>query len=250
MFSSGARSWMLGPQKPGAGATASAQTPSLGSNVDAALPQEDLGGGQSETAIAAANAGGQRRVLAAWNDASAFLQPNSTLPRGSGTGVGYSSDGGHHFRDLIGLPNANPDQEWVGDPSVVRIDASHFAVGSLYFPSFSACLDGRPAQLTTGISIATVTGGGSTVFLGAPIMGPFAGNACGLFSNHPNPDIALLDKPFLVYDAVSRTLALYQSFSCGLSEAMQAMDSAPAQQASQGLRPLAVRRRRVPLATS
>jgi S1-C subfamily serine protease len=112
----------LNSGKPGAGATASAQTPSLGSNVDAALPQEDLGGGQSETAIAAANAGGQRRVLAAWNDASAFLQPDSTLPRGSGTGVGYSSDGGRHFRDLIGLPNANPDQEWVGDPSVVRIE--------------------------------------------------------------------------------------------------------------------------------
>ena len=53
-----------------------------------------------------------------------------------------------------------------------------------------------------------MTGGGSTVFFGAPIMGPFAGNACGLFSNHPNPDIALLDKPFLAYDAVSRTLAL------------------------------------------
>ena len=118
MLSSGARGWLLGPQKPGAGATASAQTPSFGSNVDAALPQEDLGGGQSETAIAAANAGGQRRVLAAWNDASAFLQPNSTLPQGSGTGVGYSSDGGHHFRDLVGLPNANPDQQWVGDPSV------------------------------------------------------------------------------------------------------------------------------------
>jgi hypothetical protein len=208
MFSSGARGWMLGPQKPAAGATMSLQTPSFGSNVDAALPQEDLGGGQSETAIAAANAGGQRRVLAAWNDASAFLQSDSTLPRGSGTGVGYSSDGGRHFRDLIGLPNANPDQEWVGDPSVIRIDGSHFAVGSLYFPSFSACLDGRPAELTTAISIATVSGDGSTVHFGSPIMGPIAGNACDLFSARPNPDIALLDKPFLAYDAVSRTLAL------------------------------------------
>jgi hypothetical protein len=196
MFSSGARGWMLGPQEPAAGATMSLQTPSFGSNVDAALPQEDLGGGQSETAIAAANAGGQRRVLAAWNDASAFLQSDSTLPRGSGTGVGYSSDGGRHFRDLIGLPNANPDQEWVGDPSVIRIDGSHFAVGSLYFPSFSACLDGRPAELTTAISIATVSGDGSTVHFGSPIMGPIAGNACDLFSARPNPDIALLDKPF------------------------------------------------------
>ena len=144
----------------------------------------------------------------AWNDASAFLQTDSTLPRGSGTGVGYSSDGGRHFRDLIGLPNANPDQEWVGDPSVIRIDGSHFAVGSLDFPSFSACLDGCPAELTTAISIATVSGDGSTVHFGSPIMGPFAGNACDLFSARPNPDIALLDKPFLAYDAVSRTLAL------------------------------------------
>ena len=209
MLSSGARAWILGPQKPVAATVLPpAQTPTFGSNLDAALPQEDLAGGQSETAIAATNTRGQRRVLVAWNDASAFLQPNSTLPRGSGTGVGYSSDGGRQFRDLIGLPNGNPDQQWVGDPSIVRIDASHFAVSSLYFPSFAACLDGRPAFLTTAISIATVSGDGSTVRFGAPVTGPFAGNACGLFTNHPNPNIALLDKPFLAYDAASRTLAL------------------------------------------
>src|SRR3954454_1196880 len=191
-LSAGAHGWVFGPQAPVAGAFFGATTtPSFGSNVDAASPQEDLAGGQSETAIAAANAGGQRRVLAAWNDASAFAQPNSTLPRGSGTGVGYSSDGGRDFRDLIGLPTLNPTQQWVGDPSVVRIDGSHFAVGSLYFPSFSACLDGRPAELTAAVSIATVSGDGLTVHFSAPVKGPFAGNACGLFSNHPNPNIAL-----------------------------------------------------------
>ena len=207
-LSAGAHGWLFGPQGPTADAFFGAATPSFGSNVDAASPQEDLAGGQSETAIAAANVGGQRRVLAAWNDASAFAQPDSTLPRGSGTGVGYSSDGGKSFRDLVGLPNLNPDQMWSGDPSVVRIDGSHFAVGSLYFPSFFACGDGRPAFLAAAVSIATVSNGGSTVHFGPPVIGPSPGNACSLFTNHPNPNLSLIDKPFLSYDNASRTLAM------------------------------------------
>ena len=77
-LSAGAHGWLFGPQGPTADAFFGTATPSFGSNVDAASPQEDLAGGQSETAIAAANVGGQRRVLAAWNDASAFAQPDST----------------------------------------------------------------------------------------------------------------------------------------------------------------------------
>jgi hypothetical protein len=209
-LSAGARAWLFGPPTPVEQNLFSALTPSFGSNVDAAEPQEDLAGGQSETAIAAANAGGQRRVLAAWNDASAFAQPNSTLPRGSGTGVGYSSDGGRHFRDLIGLPNRNPNQQWVGDPSVVRIDGSHFAVGSLYFPSFSSCGGSHPAPafLTAAVSIATVSSDGSTVHFGQPVMGPSPGNVCSLFGTHPPEDLALIDKPFLAYDRTSHTLAM------------------------------------------
>ena len=209
-LSAGARAWLFGPPTPVEQNLFSALTPSFGSNVDAAEPQEDLAGGQSETAIAAANAGGQRRVLAAWNDASAFAQPNSTLPRGSGTGVGYSSDGGQHFRDLIGLPNLNPNQQWSGDPSVVRIDGSHFAVGSLYFPSFSSCGGSHPAPafLTAAVSIATVSSDGSTVHFGQPVMGPSPGNVCSLFGTHPPDDLALIDKPFLAYDRTSHTLAM------------------------------------------
>jgi len=208
-LSAGAHGWLFGPQAPIGNAFFGAATPSFGSNVDAASPQEDLAGGQSETAIAAANAGGQRRVLAAWNDASAFAQPNPTLPRGSGTGVGYSSDGGRSFRDLIGLPNQNPDQMWSGDPSVVRIDGSHFAVGSLYFPAFFACGDGRPAFLTAAVSIATVSNGGSTVHFGQPVIGPSPGNICPLVNGgNPSPNLALIDKPFLSYDQASHTLAM------------------------------------------
>src|SRR6476646_6929275 len=147
-MSQGARGW-LNPPKVGAGAVghraSKASSLSFGSNVDAASTVEDLLAGQSETAIDATTTG---RVMVAWNDATgfAFLQGNRL--QASLTGVGYSNDGGASYTDLVGLRNPNPDQQWSGDPTVVSIDGgAHFIVGSLYLPSASACLDGKPAHL-------------------------------------------------------------------------------------------------------
>ena len=225
-LSAGAKAWLDGPQaaadsgSPGpragaSGASASSASPTaaaspaniaFGSNVDAANPNEDLASGQSETAVGA-TAGG--RVLAAWNDATGFLIGDPTLIQASLTGVGYSSDGGLHFSDLVGLPNPNPQQQWFGDPAVVALDATHFAVASLYLPSLQAC--GAPqdvSQLTIAVTIGTVSSDGSTVHFGDPVRVSDAGNLCSLFGPHPDPDVAFLDKEALAYDPASRTLAV------------------------------------------
>lgn len=201
-LSQGARTWLAGPQSlPGSGGLA-LTTPSLGSNVDAANPREDLAGGQSETSVGAIG----QRVLAAWNDVTGFVLLDTTQLKASGTGVGYSPDGGRTFRDLVGLPNDNPDQQWVGDPSVVAIDARHFIVGSLYFPSFAAaCTDGNPAGLDVAVSIGTVNAAGTGVDFTAPVVTVNGGNVC---ARRTPKALSLLDKPFLSYDSSSRTLAM------------------------------------------
>jgi hypothetical protein len=203
--SQGAQAWLNPPHATGGSARASSpNSVSLGTNVDAANPQEDLLDGQSETAIAASSSG---RVMVAWNDATgfAFLQGNRL--QASLTGVGYSADGGHSFTDLVGLRNPNPDQQWSGDPTVVSIDGgAHFIVGSLFLPSLSACGDGKPAQLTVAVEVLTPTATG--VAMGKPIVVSSAGNVCALFQNNPPPNIAFLDKDFLSWDGSSRTLAV------------------------------------------
>ena len=145
--SSGARTWFLGlqsgPVRPDA-----ARRLAFGGNVDANDPQADLAAGQSETAIAASG----RTVVAAWNDASGLLVAPTTDVRASLTGVGLSTNGARSFRDLIGLRNDNANQQWFGDPTVVAIDAHHFAIGSLYLPSVNpdraVARDSAPAGTT------------------------------------------------------------------------------------------------------
>src|ERR671939_3723 len=70
--SAGTRGWLHPPDGArGGDAKHPFNTPHFGTNVDAASPQEDVAGGQSETAIAAATtAGGEKRVLVAFNDSS------------------------------------------------------------------------------------------------------------------------------------------------------------------------------------
>src|SRR6266516_502788 len=78
---------------------------------------------------------------------------------------------GATFTDLVGLPNDNPDQQWAGDPSIVAVDdGQSFIVGSLYFPSFNACGDGNPSQLTVAVSVGTVSGTGTGVSVGDPVV--------------------------------------------------------------------------------
>ena len=107
--SQGARAWLNPPRAVAAARRLGpAASVTFGTNVDAADPQEDLAEGQSETAIDATTSG---RVMAAWNDSTGFVvQPTNRL-LASITGVGYSSDGGASFTDLVGLRNPNPDQQ-------------------------------------------------------------------------------------------------------------------------------------------
>lgn len=202
-LSSGMRMWLY----PSAGAAAAqpaiAANPAFGSNVDAASPQEDVAAGQSESAIAAAADGS---VMVDWNDVSGFFFSPATRLRASATGVGFSRDGGHHFRDLIGFRNTNPDQQWSGDPSVVAIDGGrHFIVSSLYVPSPSACFaDSNPAYVTVGIEIATPTAHGVT--FGNPVIAARPGNICKLFTNNPPNGIGILDKDWLSWNQATRTL--------------------------------------------
>lgn len=203
----GGKAWLNGPQPSGQqsahGGAARAGTPALGTNVDANDPHKDLAAGQSETAIAAHSG----RVMAAWNDISGQFIMDSAQRKASGTGIGFSNDGGRTFTDLIGLPNNNPDQQWFGDPTLVAVDSRHFIVGSLYLPNFyTACSDGRPAGFHLAVSVATVAAGGSSVSFTNPIKAARGGNACDFTS--PAPDLAFLDKEFLAYDASSRMLAM------------------------------------------
>jgi hypothetical protein len=206
-LSQGARAWIEGPSTP-SGQSRLAATPTFGTNVDANDPDQDLLAGQSETAIAASGT----NVLVAWNDVTGFAFTDSTELRASVTGIGFSGDGAAHFRDLLGLPNNNPSQQWSGDPTVVSIDARHFIVGSLYFPSFfTACSDGNPAGLNLGISVGTINSAGTGVSFSDPIVVADGGNICVR-----EPGQALLDKPFLAYDRTSRTLAMsYTRFFLG-----------------------------------
>src|SRR6266516_4215084 len=160
-LSQGGRLWWSGKPSPGTAASPRrSAAPSFGSNVDANNPAKDLAAGQSETAIAAAG----QHVLAAWNDISGALVLPTTQPSASITGVGYSANGGKTFTDLIGPPNNNPNEQWSGDPTMVAIDASHFIVGSLYFPSFTTLDCTKPAELDIAVSVATVGATGKVTF--------------------------------------------------------------------------------------
>lgn len=200
-YSSGVRMWLNPPKlapEPDPLAPGS-RGPAFGSNVDANDPNHDLAAGQSETAIAASG----NHVLVAWNDASAFLAYLDPLNPLAATGVAYSGDGGQTFTDLIGFTNDNANQQWTGDPAVAAIDSLHFVVASLYFPSAVANCKQGPVELTLGLQVATVTGG--SISFSSPISPVNAGNLCG---RRFGRSVSLLDKEFLAYDPVTRTLAM------------------------------------------
>jgi hypothetical protein len=198
--------------QPGEAGSASSTSayPAFGTNVDANDPTKDVAAGQAETAIAAATFGSQKRVLAAWNDVSGFFFRHSTTRDASVTGLSISTDGGASFRDQIGLPNHDPNQQWFGDPTVVAVDGSHFIVGSLYLPAFFA-EDFCAGEAALGLSVATVNASGSKVTFTDPIVAASGGSIC-------SDTGAFLDKEFLAYDATTRTLAMsYTRFGppCG-----------------------------------
>lgn len=181
----------------------------FGRNSNANDPSRDTVRGQVESAIAAVRApNGQERVLVGWIDASAILVTDFTSPDASFTQVGLSRDGAKTFTDLGGLPNLDDQQQWGGDPSVVAIDASHFIIGSLYLPSSTPCVPGVPSELALAVSVATVSADGTIVSFTDPLKAASGGDVCDDdFSDD------FLDKPFLSYDRVTRTLAMsYTNF--------------------------------------
>jgi hypothetical protein len=97
-LSLGGKMWWYGPQQGNGSLVRKATATSIYPNVDAANVNEDLAGGQAETAIAAASL----TVMAAWNDATGFFVLPTTNPLASITGVGLSRDGGMTFTDLGG----------------------------------------------------------------------------------------------------------------------------------------------------
>jgi hypothetical protein len=206
-LSSGARAWFSGPPSESARLPTPLGHADLGSNVNANNPQYDLAGGQSETAIAAFGS----TVVSAWNDATSLFVTPSTDPRASRTGIGFSTDGGRTFTDLIGLRNDNPNQKWSGDPTIVAIDAEHFAIGSLYFPVDEPdCGAPASARFQLAVEIFTVNASGAAG-LGPPVVAADGGDLCLLRNNDPSddpPDLAMLDKEWLSYDPVTRSLAM------------------------------------------
>lgn len=120
-----------------------------------------------------------------------------------------SGDGGRHFTDLIGLPNNNTDEQWSGDPSIVSMgDGTLFLVSSLYYPSSRACIDGLPAYGTVAVSVATVNSAGTGARFTAPIPVALPGDLCTLNTSDQPVSISTLDKDWVSYDPVSRTVAV------------------------------------------
>ena len=233
--SQGARLWVTRlARRPAVKAHRRALKPlTAGTNVDAASTSEDVLGGQSETAIAATSA----HVMAAWNDATAFVSSDSRQPSASGTGVGYSADGGYTFTDLVGLPNNRRNEAWSGDPSVVSLgDGVHFIVSSLYLPSSESfslpksvvCAHG-PVENDVAVSVATVTSN-TTVSFTYPIVAARSANYCKV--TYP----AFLDKPFGSYNATSHTFVIsytkfgtdYHTPSAGAINMVRAVNVSPA----------------------
>src|SRR3954468_16929672 len=142
-LSSGARAWFEGPQSGSLSPRTAGSRLAFGSNVDANDPNGDLVAGQSETAVAAVGS----TVVEAWNDGTAFVVSPSTDRQAALTALAVCIDGGRTFRDLVGLRNNRPNQQWFGHPSIAAADAHHFAIASLYLPANNLDCTAGPARL-------------------------------------------------------------------------------------------------------
>ncbi len=195
---------------PARGMSATSPMVLFSANVAASDQREDLAPGQSETAIAAMG----NDVVSTWNDATGFLVSDSTQVKGSLTGVGFSSDGGKTFSDLVGLPNANSCQRVFGDSSVVSYKAPstgtvYFYVTSLYLPVFGpACFSptGPTGNFEISLSVGTVSSDGQAITFSNPVVVANGGN----FSTFPNT--SFLDKDFAAIDRAHGKIAV--SYTC------------------------------------
>jgi hypothetical protein len=198
--------WCSPPQPSDASKGRSIDTRTLGSNVNAADPAEDItpsgvrGYGQSETSIAAVGP----YVVEAWNDTTAFFAPcPSPMNKEEFTGYGFSANNGASFVDEGGLPNADCNMHILaGDPSVVAWNSggsAYFYVSSLYFPVFSAA--GPPDDVRAFIAInackASGTGATASISCGQPVVAA-ASTEC--ITQDGNTFCSGLDKEYLTID--------------------------------------------------
>jgi hypothetical protein len=210
-LSAGARAWFDPPRVSERIRSDGLSRIAFGTNVDAANPNEDLAAGQAETAVAVSGS----TVVAGWNDATGFIVQPSTDRRASLTGLGLSTDYGRHFRDLVGLRNNRPSQQWFGDPTIVAVSPRTFIVGSLYFPStVTDCSAGQQARFQLAVEVLTLSATGAAT-LGLPVVTADGGDVC---SSELPPSLAVVDKPWLSYNETTRTLAMsYTRFFFGIA---------------------------------
>jgi len=205
-LSQGGQMFCKGPQSNGPSSsssrtsvTSSSSNPSLGSNVDAANPQEDVTPsgvkvhGQSETSVASAGP----YVVEAWNDATGFFAPcGSPQNKDQLTGFGFSTDGGKTFTDLGGLPNANCANSIIdGDPSV----EAYTVGGSTYFYISSIFIPFTVPENALSVTACLVKGSGATATLACsqPIVAAISSD-CQTFDTFTF--CSFLDKEFLSID--------------------------------------------------
>ena len=217
--SAGARMFCFGPQpggivrQPGtnsAGAPLNVSSPSR--NVNAASLSEDVSPsgtrayGQSETSIAASGS----YVVEAWNDATAFFTPPcDPSSKGSGTGFGFSNDGGATFTDLGGLPNRQCSSEpaaFSGDPSVEAYTVNgttYFYIASIFIPLT------RPRnELSVTRCTVVGSGAGATLSCGDPTIAAVSSDCVSFFGS---TFCSFLDKEYLTIDPVRQRL--YMSYT-------------------------------------
>lgn len=212
----GLQMWCFGPQTSAAAAPQSGvKNPAFGSNVDAALPGEDVSAagvqafGQSETSVA----GVGPYVVEAWNDATSFFAVcPAAMNKEEGTGYGFSTDGGHSFVDLGGLPNAKCDQHlFHGDPAVEAWQsggASYFYISSLYTPASAPGSPPTDIRSFIALNACKVNGTGSSATLSCsqPIIAA-ASSQCASFGGPP-VFCSFLDKDYMTIDPVRGRLYL------------------------------------------
>jgi hypothetical protein len=192
----------------------SALPKSLGKNVNAADPSEDISPngtrayGQSETSIAAIN----QFVVEAWNDSTGFFAPcPSPNSKEELTGFSFSSNGGKSFTDLGGLPNVNcATSVYEGDSSVEawEFQGQHY----FYISSLFATLTGGLQVAVTACNVV-----GSSLSCGQPTI--VATSPTGTSAS------SALDKDFMAIDPMRGRLYIsYTDFDANDSIALAACD--------------------------
>ena len=212
--SSGAQMYCFGAQ-PSGPSKHLRTSGSFGTNVDAANPSEDVANGaqsygQSEVSIAAAG----HYAVEAWNDATGFFATcGAAMNKEELTGLGFSSDSGHTYTDLGGVPNSNcANTKYDGDPSVEALHTggkTYFYISSLFnADSFAGFTADPRSHLAMAACVASGQGTGAVLTCSQPII-IASSSECDTTGSF----CSFLDKEFLSIDPVHGLLyASYTEF--------------------------------------